>query len=77
MTHFTKDLLAKDEDPESIVLMLEADWPQMAGRVEVKWVEFCAWQGQSEELIVEAEEMENTSWWHPELEGGSRVVRHR
>jgi hypothetical protein len=100
MTHFTKDLLAKDEDPESIVLMLEAEWPQMAGRVEVKWVEFCAWQGQSEELIVEAEEMENTaelgydhckkykqqeadeiienwSWWHPELEGGSRVVRHR
>jgi len=77
MTHFTKDLLAKDEDPESIVLMLEADWPQMAGRVEVKWVEFCAWQGQSEELIVEAEEMENTSWWHSELKGGSRVVRHR
>ncbi len=100
MTHFTKDLLAKDENPESIVLMLKAKWPQMTDLVEVKWVEFCACKGQSEELIVEAEEMENTaklsydhckkykqqeadeiienwSWWHSELKGGSRVVHHR
>jgi len=89
MTDFTKDLLAKDEGPESIVLMLEA--------------EFWGWQGQSEGLRAETEEMEsnpgntaeldyhlykkfeNWSWWHPELErgghlemqGDSRVVRHR
>lgn len=90
MTDFTKDLLAKDEGPESVVLMLET--------------EFWGWQGQSEELRAETGEMEsnpgntaeldyhlykkykqqeadeiieNWSWWHPELEGGSRVVRHR
>ncbi|KAL9099829.1 MAG: hypothetical protein Q9163_004723 [Psora crenata] len=63
MTHFIKDLLANDEDPESILLLLEAEWPQMAGCVDVKWVKFCAWQGQLEELIAEAKEMEIQQIW--------------
>ena len=33
----------------------------MIDLVEIKWVKFCAWQSQSEKLIVEVEEMKNTA----------------
>ncbi len=29
--------------------------------IEIKWVKFCAWQNQSEKLIVEVKEMKNTA----------------
>jgi len=104
MTDFTKDLFAKGEVAESILILLEGHWPEMADRAEVRWVESLAWQENPEELSKEAREMENNqenaaglgydiykkykqqkadeiienwSWWHPELEGGSRIIRHR
>lgn len=100
MTDFTKDLLAKDESPESIVLMLETEWPQMVDRVGLfRWVEFLGMARSIREVEMESNQ-ENTaelgydlykkykqrkadeiiqdrSWWHPGLKGGSRVVRHR
>ena len=61
MTHFIKDLLVKNENFESIVLMLKAKWSQMTNHIEIKWVKFRAWQSQSKKLIVEVEEMKSTA----------------
>lgn len=39
MTCFVKDLLRKGEDVKTIIILVEAEWPQMAGKVSKAWIE--------------------------------------
>ena len=39
MTDFTLDLISKGEEPTSILIQLEAQWPQMVGYVDLSWLE--------------------------------------
>jgi len=38
MTSFVRDLVAKGEDPASIIILLETEWPKMEGKVGKEWV---------------------------------------
>lgn len=38
MTDFTQSRFSNGEDLESVRILLETEWPQMIGRVEVSWL---------------------------------------
>ncbi len=45
MTDFTLDLISKGEEPTSIPIQLEAQWPQMVGYVDLCWLEHVTQRG--------------------------------
>ena len=51
MTDFAQNLICKGEEPKSIHILLETHWPELAGCVELGWLEYLAKQGKSKELI--------------------------
>lgn len=51
MTDFTQDLISNGEEPKSMRILLEAQWPEMIGRVELGWLEFLAEGGKSKASI--------------------------
>ena len=50
MTDFIQGLISNGEDFESARILLEAQWPEMIGRVEFNWLEYVARPGNSEEM---------------------------
>ena len=51
MTDFARGLICNGEESKSILILLETHWPELAGRVEIGWLECLARQGTSKELI--------------------------
>lgn len=39
MTSFVKDLHRKGEDIKTIIILVEAEWPHLAGKVTKDWIE--------------------------------------
>lgn len=50
MTDFVQGPIYNGEEPTSIRLLLEAQWPELAGCVELGWLEYLAEHGQSKQL---------------------------
>ena len=51
MTDFAHGLICDGEESKSILILLEKHWPELAGRIEIGWLECLARQGTSKELI--------------------------
>ena len=50
MSRFVQDLLSTQKEPKSILMLLEALWPEMIGRVGLNWMEYVARKGNSKVL---------------------------
>ena len=50
MTDFAQGLIDNGEEPQSIRILLETQWPVLASHVELGWLEYLARQGTSKEL---------------------------
>ena len=55
MTDFIQGLIHNGEELKSIHILLETHWPELAGLVELGWLEYLARQGKPEELIEDQE----------------------
>lgn len=51
MTAFANGLMCNGEEPKSIRILLETHWPELAGHVELGWLEYLARQVKPKELI--------------------------
>lgn len=58
MTDFAQGLIDNGEESQSIRILLETHWPELAGRAELGWLEYLARQGTSKELIENFTHME-------------------
>ena len=59
MSDFVQGLIYDGEEPTSIHILLETQWPHLAGCVELGWLEYLARQGQSKELINNSTQMKD------------------
>ncbi len=57
MTDFARGLIYNGEESKSIRILLETHWPELAGRVELGWLEYLTRQGKPKELIEDFTQM--------------------